>query len=550
MGFGTNIINYMTSQWPSVGIGGGGGRVVKSVATSDSRIGFSAQVDGSQRASEIMANNIGCFGVNDKIKLMLKDYPLTNLFLNIYVSVISDIINKTSFEVKIEEIDDRVIDDINKYIKEIDFRGFIVNNLRSSLFWGSYASPLFRNKENGRYKLGDFIESERLIPAYYEGTLKSYVYKKTDLSEFSAPTDDDVITIPADEVVYLGFDMHRKVPVVLGKDKKKGIDSIIVNLTYRFPMGIFDDCLYLLYTHMLNTYIRQLLTLKNALRPDVLMAQQSSQDIQVTDSTDDIENIEACLNNNEAGVIGGLFGDPATVLNLVTSSVLNQLKVVPSLTNYSNFEIIDFPTLEDKLRKLAEDLFETKVNIGNNLGIPEELLSSSANRWEVVSRSAQLQHSINKRLADISNCLKTTIINYAIKFHGIKIDPSDITVNFDTNNILFNAEYAQKQQLVNDNLEAVSRMVANRDQIAESPSINKEALNKWFIEKVKSLDPALEAVVTPPPLPTVIDPQTGQPLPPEIVEQLINEGRIGPNGEILGGPEDGEEMPEEEENRG
>lgn len=532
MPLGSNIINALTSSWGShTGVGGGGSRVVKSL-TSGGFQRFGGVSSNGEKASEILTNLTGTFGVTAKIKEMLESYPLTNLFIGIYESILSDIVDKTDFDIKIEDADERLIDDVNKFISEIDFKTFICSNLRKSLYWGAYASPLFISKTTRKFHLGEFENSEKFVPAFYEGKLKSYVYKENFSDDnFASNGTDDVIQIPADEVVYLGFDQHRKFSVVLDKENKKGVDKILVNLNYRFASGILDDCLFLLYNHLINTYISQLLTLKNALRPDVLMARATDEDIGVTEAVDDIENIESCLNNNEGGVIQGLYGgDPSSILTNITSSILNQLKVVPSLNNYKDFEIIEFPNIDEKIAKLNQELQEKKLQIGNQLGIPEELLNSSSNRWEVVSRSATFQHAVNKRLNDISFCLKQTVINYCKKYHNVEIERDKIVLNFDTNNILFNAEYIQKQQILNDKLESFSRMISNISQIKEDPNIDRYEFDNWFVGQIGGLDPELKKVYRIPKLPEMIDPMTGQPLPNEVVMQMIQSGQIDMNG--------------------
>lgn len=550
MPLGSNIVNALTSSWGSnTGVGGGGSRVVKSLATGGFQR-FGGVSSNGEKASEILNNLTGTFGVTSKIKEMLESYPLTNLFIGIYESIISDIVGRTVFDIKIEDAEDALVEDVNKFIAEIDIKSFICNNLRTSLYWGSYASPLFVNKETNKFHLGEFEHSERFVPAYYEGKLKSYVFKENyaDDNFSSTSSSDDVIQIPADEVIYLGFDQHRKFSVVLDKDNKKGVDKILVNLNYRFSSGILDDCLYLLYNHLINTYISQLLTLKNALRPDVLMARATDEEIGVTEAVDDIENIESCLNNNEGGVIQGLYGgDPATILTNITSSILNQLKVVPSLNNYKDFEIIEFPNLDEKIAKLNQELHEKKLSIGNQLGIPEELLNSSSNRWEVVSRSATFQHAVNRRLNDISACIKQTVINYCSKYHGATINKDDIVINFDTNNILFNAEYVQKQQVLNDKLESFARMISNIAQIKEDPNIDRYEFDSWFVGQVGGLDPELKKVYRVPKLPEMIDPVTGQPIPPDVVMQMIQNGQIDMNGNPMQPPPGQMNMPPDEE---
>lgn len=539
MGVGSSIVNFFTSSWGSnTGVtSGGGGRVVKSLTSQGRRISGGSNTNGV-KASEVLDNLSGSFGVNYKVKEILETYPLTTLFLSIYESILSDIVSKSNLEVKIKDGEDSLVDDLNSYLKELDYKKFITDNLRTSLYWGSYASPIFMSKETGRFKLGEFYHSEKFVPAYYEGNLKSYVYKDLTSEEGMSGMDgDDVLQVPADEVVYLGFNQHRKFPVVLNKESKKGIDKIIVNLSYRFSSGILDDCLYLLYNHLINTYISQLLTLKNALRPDVLMAQAADEDQSITETTDDIENIEACLNNNESGVVLGLFGgDPNAMLTSITSSILNQLKVVPSLSSYRGFEIIDFPQLEEKLAKLEADLQNKKLQIGNSLGIPEELLNSSSNRWEVVSRSATFQHAVNKCLVCISNSIKQTSLNYLKKYHKVELTPEDLDVTFDTNNILFNTEYIQKQQLMNDKLEAISRMSSNLEQIKENPTVNRYELDQWYSSQLGNLDPDLKKIFAPPPLPELIDPLTGQRIPPEQVLTMIQTGQIDQYGNPLTPP--------------
>lgn len=544
MGVGNSLINFFTSSWGgNTGVmSGGNGKVIKSSVSGGQRRGGGFNTSNTGKASEMLENLSGSFGVNYKVKEILESYPLTNLFLGIYESIIGDIIDKTKLEVKIQDAEDNLVEDINKYLQELNLKKFIVSNLKRSLYWGSYAAPIFFDEKTGKFSLGEFLGAEKFIPAFYKGKLKSYVYKEDSVESVSNLEGADVISVPSDEVVYIGFNQHRKFPIVLDKETKKNVEKIIVDLTYLFPSGILDDCLYLLYNHMLNTFISQLLTLKNALRPDVLMARSVDEDQSITETSDDIENVEACLNNNESGVILGLFGgDPSAMLTSITSSILNQLKVVPSLNSYKDFEVISFPELEEKIAKLEADLQNKKLQIGNSLGIPEELLNSSSNRWEVVSRSATFQHAVNKRLIDISNCIKQTVVNYGEKFHKVYFTFDDINITFDTNNILFNTEYLQKQELLNSKLAAISQMSANIEQIKENPMVNRYKFDQWYSGQISTLDPELGEIFAPPPLPEMVDPMTGQKIPPEEVLAMIQSGQIDPNGNPIQPPPEGQE---------
>lgn len=529
------VLNFFTSSWDQSGVGGGQSRVVRRLATSGSvNTSGNVHLSSGQKAGDLISDNLGCFGANANIKQLLRDWYLTNTFLNFFTSPLIDIFNKSSFECKIENLDDSVVDDVNKYLDELDVFSFIKDNLKEALYWGSYISPIEFSQQTGKSKLGQITHSTEFVPITVlnlpgiDKAQNYYGYKTDNFAEFSTnPLDDasGVVLLPAKDAVYMGFNMTKSIKIVLNEEKKVGVEKLKANVIYKQPRGVLDDCLNLLYNHLLNSYIYQLLTLKNALRPDVLMARMQNPNISNTQSTDDIENIEACLNNNEGGIAMGLFGDPSSILSAITSSILNQVKVVPSLMNYTDFELIEFPALEEKLAKLLDGLQTTKLQIANQLGIPQELLDSNGgSRWEVLSRSTTYKQAILSQMADITIFLKSIVTEYLASRHGLEVNSADIIFNFNTSNILFNSEEIQKQQLINETLQFLSQAISNRDNIAESPGINRQALDDFVMDQLGQIGPAYKKVLQMP-LPTIIGPN-GMPLPPQVVQQMMATGQI------------------------
>lgn len=273
--------------------------------------------------------------------------------------------------------------------------------------------------------------------------------------------------------------------------------SALADISYSTGFGILDDAQTLMFEHMIKYLMRLLLSVKDTIRPDILVATMTSKQSGSADKVATaLQNIEAMVNNGE-NMLDFRNVDPSAMVNIIFTAVLNQIKVVPGLESYTDLRLLEQPDFKEKLTKLAEDLKDGKSSIANIIGIPEELTEGNSNRWEAMSRSSRFLTLISSKLTSISTPVKELALNrYRVLTNDKTASNLEaVGVALDANNVISNQNFNAQNEVLLAKLRSFEEMLTTLTNISKTGLIDIGKLVPWYKEQIGSLDPTLPAVL-------------------------------------------------------
>lgn len=238
-----------------------------------------------------------------------------------------------------------------------------------------------------------------------------------------------------------------------------------------------------------------LLSIKDAIRPDIVVAMIGDDKTKNDNIDDSITAIEELLNNGESN-IDFRAQDITNTVNLVYNSILNNTKVVPGLKNFTNFDTLNMPDIRSKVEKLNEDKKAISAQVANRIGIPQELFEGTSNRWEVISRSGRFLTLISSLLDDVSNCVKEIGLGRIKSKHKkLNVSMDDLELNLDSSNVVFNNNFNNRTSVVSEKFSKINSLVQDLAAIEESEFINGEEFLKFAENQLSVLDSGLSKII-------------------------------------------------------
>lgn len=472
-----------------------GGFTSRSSKILKSLVGQKAKQEGTN--TKVQGSNLTEVFQSAAIKATLENYGLTKLVVGIVESTLKAIVNNSSFAITIDDEDPKILEEVNSFIKDINLKGLISSSLGKTLYHGSYVWYL--DYENRKFNVRDLLSPTGWTLA--KRFSKNFAYLKDD-SELPTSTVSSINFIKADKVIYLAFNpviTKRVAKVDKSNDKKETTydeKSYIVSTTYSRGLGITDPVQPLLFEHLLKYVMRMLLSVKDSIRPDVLIADLVNKTGGATATSTALQNIESLVNNGE-NMLDFRNIDPDSMINVIYTAILNSVKVVPGLENFSQFRLLEYPDISGKVAKLTEDAKELKAAIANQIGIPEELIEGSSNKWESIARSIRYTSMIESLLLSIVDCIKEVVVNYYKLVFSKLLKKESINVAIDTTNIISNQEFNTKSDIVSAKIESVEKIMNLINNIAAMESTNREKFIPWAESQLASLDITLKDMIIP-----------------------------------------------------
>lgn len=238
--------------------------------------------------------------------------------------------------------------------------------------------------------------------------------------------------------------------------------------------------------------------MKNTVRPDLIQANVSNQASPEFNISDAINDIESLLNNGEYA-----FDIRSTnsfaLIGTIYNQLLNSVKVVPGLSNYTNIEMIQQPDLTSKIENLNREVQDAQSQVINQLGIPEELFGGSSNRWEVISRSSRFFTLIKDLLNSVSNVYKHVSTNYIeYKYKGKvpkNIILKEIKLNIDTNNYLTSTASTSRMEILAMNIQKLTDTLGAISNFNDIQLLNKKEALIYIKNALSTTDGSLAKLI-------------------------------------------------------
>ena len=344
---------------------------------------------------------------NDTYLEYLHDWSYTHLLLDNLTNPVKEILQSSKPTVKLPEaVQDKELY-INKQLEKIDILRIINDNIDTII----YDKPMIRylcydkdseiftslpidvrdtdtkiikkyDKIVGIMHRDKFVSIEKLILGY--DILVESKDEKLDNINDKLKTDSDDLKEVSDEVkddiiIYQSFDIKT-------------------TFWYQSP---------LLYQIYLNDIMAQCLGIKDTLRQTIMTVQVNGDSKRTINLNNITNGMERALNANDSLILNQ---DPTTLINKMTSRLMNSYKVLGGISDFAQIAKLDADDDSAKREKLQVELDKMKQQLLDNLGIPQELASNvtSSNRWEILSRSDRYLSAITRLLKICADIVKRT----------------------------------------------------------------------------------------------------------------------------------------------
>lgn len=347
----------------------------------------------------------------------LKRYHFLSAVLDMFTSCIDEVIAKNKFECSITG-DDLHTRSANKLLEDLQLKQFIRDNLRDMIYRGVFAfgidykqaklysldnpydvTIVTNTRDICGYRINNkFISKEHICCYYYKTAFES--------------TEKKIDDVP-DELKGL---------VVKYKDFK--------------GIGLFNDKLARIFQLFALEYLLYYFGIRESMKPTLLSMSSGGKGVNAVNAVDMANQIEQLINEPMTGLTQ--LNDPTSYMNQLIYSMLNNVKVVPSIEQYNNISDINAGDLSQKREKLQQEKDRVQKEILSELTIPEQLFMGEGNRWETASRSDRFMTTLDNLLSSITIMVKNIISVYT----GI----STVSISFDLDTTMLVASYDTKNK--------------------------------------------------------------------------------------------------------
>jgi len=390
----------------------------------------------------------------------------TTLIKSIVIDLLSD------SELKVSTGNDVYDVFANELIKTTDLKKRVLDNLEDYLFWGNYGTVLNRQTKKFQHLANPFEFS-----VYHEEDTPKLVLTK-NLSGELKPIR-----------VYDGYWQQYRPKTVKAFSTKKDNDGLFLENDFRQGCSIFRGAILKIYSCFIKEYICDQMSLKEALKNDVVVANINNNKTSTGDQGDAVDMISNLLNDQESMSL--LSKSPEALLRLIDQKMVNYINVVPGIQNFTDFSKVEVFSLRDKLAMLRDDIKEDEASSLDTIGIPRELISGESNKWDAINRSTRLVNLISMVNSSLFDAIKTFISNQIHIQFGKKVPVSKISTNINPSEVLLNEDVNQKFDTLNRRVEALTTIANNYKELVSNEAIDGEKLFLYLSNKLSAIDTAL-----------------------------------------------------------
>lgn len=420
------------------------------------------------------------FFYNDSMLELLRGWELTQSILDVFKTTIQDVFS--SSDVKVDTGVKLLNEEIDDFIKSIGLQSSLMQNLEDDLYYGQRAFYVdFESKS-----ILNIDDGRNFDQVKYLG--KPFKYR------FSAGENKTLIEYS--KICSISFNTRRvglsKSDKVMSKNNK--LNNIIFDLEYYRGQSVLKNVLYLIFQHFLKSLLASLLSLKNTMKPSLIKADiqpGTNQEINITEA---INNIEAFLNQGEY-TFDFRTSNAASIISSIYNSIVNGVKVVPGLSNYTSMDVLNLPDETGKIEALNRDKQELQNEIVNKVGIPEELLGGSANRWEVIARSSRFHSIVKTHIDSVIDTYKQVARLFLKVKKNKNVSIDSIKFNLGTNNYLYTSGNMNKIQMLTESMDKVTGLLDSLGRLKNNEFCNPDSASEYIKNFLESTDSGLAKII-------------------------------------------------------
>ena len=107
----------------------------------------------------------------------------------------------------------------------------------------------------------------------------------------------------------------------------------------------------------------------------------------------------------------GSFSSLKAMTNIVAQNLLYEgVVVMPEHENYTNFDVLDLPSLNEKIERLSNAQISQRHKIFTNKGIPEGMFEGMGNKWDTLADASRFLTEVSDLLDSVIDFIKSIII--------------------------------------------------------------------------------------------------------------------------------------------
>ena len=451
---------------------------------------------------------------------ILNDYPFFNKLAKGYSDSLYEVILKD--DCKVIYSDKKLEEKMNKAIVDHKLKDFILARLKEMVKRGTYVGFIDNNaslneiinpydstyvERHGRFLSAAIDKTELpfydLIPYWYEKTITNEL-TVNEMKKIAARSNKNIIDEKLED---LNKDLNKESnqTAEIDEDKDKEIDEkqelienfkndIKVDTVIFKGKSIFEEYLRDLYKLFIREYIWDALSLSEYLKANIITATISAQKYDQRKVVDVINDVESLLNTDNINIIMA-YSDPLQLLNLINDKIINKVRVLPQVSEYSSLDELKLPDIQATIDKLKNDIEEGKKHLEDCLNIPEDIVNGSGNRWEISSKYVDYTDTLSTMLDSISRMIKMFCSAYIYRTEKIYVDPGLIEHKFDINK--FVSPYMNRSNLaiLNDKMKDITGLLSTASDVLELPAVDGDKFIEFFKTEIKNADPGLEGLI-------------------------------------------------------
>lgn len=418
----------------------------------------------------------------------LKNYPYLRTLVSILRAPINEAIDQINGQIKITSnqkknniVTDAVII-VNNFFERCDFKSYLKQHLDDFILRGAYLgyidyrggaivevidpynflmvnngkeytwvipsdinNTLLQVNQNNLYtgstvrSLGEFYRGDSTssgFPAYrfLKYFFDTEVVQKETRRVLTSNVTNTTVTQNLNAI--LGGKSNIVTAQKLTDDEKSRLDQILVAYTMSRPKSLFEPYLKSLFLLSLKEMVFDLISLLQYLKTDYFTVHIRA-GVQKNERVSAIvKNIQAALNKYNLDIIR-TYEDPSGILAAVMDKLINRNEVLPIVDEFSSIDLLNIPDIHQRLDVLYNDIEGIKKRIADEVGIAQESISGSSNRWEAISRNEKATLNVMNIKTTVEYFVKSAACNIVYNhmnehywLNKLKGDPFPTSFNF------------------------------------------------------------------------------------------------------------------------
>lgn len=399
----------------------------------------------------------------------IRDYHVTESILTLLKSIIVDLFSDTKIEVTTDNpVRDKVF---NHIISKSNLKNKILNNLEDYLFYGSFG--MYFDIQTSSFRK---LKSQNNIVQYIEN----------DKALFSIVDNNGTAKLLN---TFMGYwQLYR--PKTIGVlEEECNRNEVYYEKEFVTGTSIFKGAVQRLYAMFIKEYIIDQMSLKEAMKNEILVANVQDPETENDDINEAIDMITNLVNDQESMSL--LSNSPESLLALIDNKMINYVNVVPGIQNFTNYDKMDVFSLRDKLQSLRDEIEKDHENALETIGFPKELLMGDSNKQDAFGKSTRLVNLITMINDSILNSIKEFVSNLSLIYFSTELPIGSINLSVNPSEILYNEDINLKFDSFEKKTSALSSIANSYMELHSNEVIDSERLYLYYKSKLAAIDPAL-----------------------------------------------------------